>query len=78
MAEVVSADLEPQLAAMLIENCEWLMAQLPEVLRPIVLFRLAGHSNSEIALSQNCSLATVERRLKLVRSIWSQAMPDKE
>lgn len=78
MADVVSDELEPQMAVMLIENCELLMAQLPEVLRPIVLLRLAGHTNNEIAASQNCSLATVERRLKLVRSIWSESISEKE
>lgn len=78
MADIVSAELEPQLAVMLIENCEWLMARLPEELRPVVLLRLAGHTNAEIATSQNCSLATVERRLKLVRSIWSQTIPEND
>lgn len=78
MADVASPGLEPQLAVMLIENCERLMDQLPAELRPIVLLRLAGHTNAEIAVNQDCSLATVERRLKLVRSIWSQTLQEKE
>lgn len=76
MADVVSVELEPHLAVMLIENCEWMMTKLPEALRPIVLLRLAGHTNCEIATAQGCSLATVERRLKLIRSIWSEALSE--
>jgi RNA polymerase sigma factor (sigma-70 family) len=71
LAELPAMDLEPQLAAMFVEDCEQLMARLPIELRPIVLQRLAGYTNAEIAQSQQCSLATIERRLKLIRSIWS-------
>lgn len=76
LEQIASEVLEPQLASSLIEDCQRLMQLLPEDLRPVVLLRLAGHTNAEIAASQQCSLATVERRVKLVRAIWSTAIAD--
>jgi hypothetical protein len=33
---------------------------------------LAKFSNAEIAAQRNCSVATVERRLKMIRTCWSR------
>lgn len=43
-------------------------------LRDIVLKRLSGMSLTEIALSINRSIATVERRLRLLRKKWEQEL----
>ncbi len=74
LEQIASEILEPQLAVSLIEDCQRLMQLLPEELRPVVLLRLDGHTNAEIAAKQNCSLATIERRIKLARAIWSTAI----
>ena len=58
---------------MFAEQCSQWMAKLDKDLQKVVLKKLNGHSNTEIAESSQCSLATIERRLRLVREIWMQA-----
>lgn len=41
-----------------------------EDLRQIVLLKLEGHKNAEIAIKMQRSLATIERKLKTIREIW--------
>ena len=41
-------------------------------LKVMALAKLEGHSNEEIARSLDCSLATVERKLKRIRYLWSR------
>jgi RNA polymerase sigma factor (sigma-70 family) len=43
-----------------------------ESLRRIALARMEGHSNSEIAGQLRCSEITIERRLRLIRTIWEE------
>jgi RNA polymerase sigma factor (sigma-70 family) len=52
--------------------CEELLDQLEEELRAIAVMRLAGYTNQEIKQAMNCSLRSVERRLQLIRAIWSE------
>jgi DNA-directed RNA polymerase specialized sigma24 family protein len=52
-----------------------LLAKLPtEELRAIALARLEGHTNAEIAARQGCTLATVERRLRLIRAVLKEEL----
>ena len=41
-----------------------------ESLRVVVLLKLEGHSNEEIAKSLDCGLRTVERKLDVIRTSW--------
>ena len=70
---IASEQPTPVMELIVIEECQRLMELLPDELRSVVLRRLEGHSNLEIAHVNSCSLATVERRMKLVREIWSKA-----
>lgn len=66
-----SAELPPDLVAAMGETLERLMGCLDdEALRKLVHAKLSGYTNREIALQLNCSLSTVERRLRLVRKAW--------
>jgi DNA-directed RNA polymerase specialized sigma24 family protein len=38
----------------------------------MVLYKLDGHTNAEIAAKIGRSLPTVERRLRLIRDIWRE------
>ena len=69
---IASDQPTPVMELICIEECQRLMELLPDVLRSVVLQRLEGHSNQEIAQMNSCSLATIERRMKLVREIWSK------
>lgn len=62
----------PEWIAMMEEECKGLFAMLgDEELQTIAYLRLEGYSNAEIASQRGYSIATVERRLKLIRARWS-------
>lgn len=45
-------------------------------MRQIALLRMEGLRVDEIAEKLDCSLSTVERKLSVIRTIWSEAMAD--
>lgn len=62
----------PEWIAMMEEECQSLFAILgDEELQTIACLRLEGYNNAEIASQRGYSVATVERRLKLIRARWS-------
>jgi RNA polymerase sigma factor (sigma-70 family) len=70
------AEPDPALAAELAEETGRLMGLLPdEQMRALALRKLEGHTNEEIAGLLGCSLATVERRLALIRKHWEKELP---
>ena len=68
-------DPTPSLALMLAEDCEHLLELLSPPLRDLALRKLEGHTNREIAAELGCSVATVERRLAIVRQRWREVAP---
>jgi DNA-directed RNA polymerase specialized sigma24 family protein len=69
----------PQEALLMEEELARLLASLgDEQLRRIALARMEGYSNAEIAVREDCALVTIERRLRLIRALWQQAMPQTE
>ncbi|WP_237607492.1 ECF-type sigma factor [Roseimaritima sediminicola] len=66
-----AADLQAELA----EECEALLNQLPdEQLRQIAIMRMEGFLVDEVAERLELSKRAVERRLQLIRKIWSEAV----
>jgi DNA-directed RNA polymerase specialized sigma24 family protein len=64
-----SADIHAELA----EACEGLLAELgDEQLRQIAVMRMDGYFVNEIAENLTMSKRAVERRLQLIRKIWSE------
>jgi RNA polymerase sigma factor (sigma-70 family) len=63
----------PAFAAQVAEEYSRLLDRLdsPE-LRTVAMRKVEGYSNEEIAEQLGCGLRTVERRLRLIRSIWEQ------
>ena len=57
---------------MVAENCACLLERLEPPLQQIAQLRLEGYANIEIAARLDCALRTVERRLDVIRRIWSQ------
>ena len=41
-------------------------------LRRIALLKMEGLSNREVATRLNCAERTIERRIKLIRNLWTQ------
>ncbi len=69
--EVVGSEPAPEFAAMMTEECQRLFASLAdESHRVVALLKLEGHSNEEIAVSLDCGLRTVERKLEVIRKRW--------
>jgi len=68
--QVLGNEPTPELAALTAETCQELLARLDDSLRAIVVYRLEGYSNAEIAEKMGCALRTVERKVALVRQRW--------
>jgi RNA polymerase sigma factor (sigma-70 family) len=76
LAEVIGDAPTPEFAAMMIEQCQGLLARLadPE-LEALASAKLEGYTNDEVAERLGCSVRTVERRLHLIRKKWQQEQP---
>jgi DNA-directed RNA polymerase specialized sigma24 family protein len=69
----VADDPTPAFAAQVAEECERLLRRLPdEGLRALAVWKMEGYTNEEIAARLGCCLSTVERRLQLIRRLWSE------
>jgi hypothetical protein len=54
------------------DEYRWLFGSLAdESLRVVALLKLEGYSNEEIARSLDCSLRTEERKLEVIRKLWT-------
>ncbi len=73
LEQIEAPEPTPAFAAQVAEECRRLLERLdgPE-LRYIALRKMEGYSNKEIAAQLGCGLRTVERRLRLIRSIWEK------
>ena len=63
--------LQPDTVAMISESIEYLLGTLDsEELQEVAMLKVAGFTNLEIANRLGRSVATIERRLKLIRVTW--------
>jgi DNA-directed RNA polymerase specialized sigma24 family protein len=66
--------LAPDLAALLAEEFQSALQRLDDPadpdLRKIAVWKMDGHSNADIARQLGCSVPTVRRRLRLIRSLF--------
>lgn len=70
--QVIGTQPTPEFVALIDEQHHRLLDMLREdAQRDIVRYRLAGHSNEQIAKLVGISLRSVERKLRVVRDIWS-------
>jgi DNA-directed RNA polymerase specialized sigma24 family protein len=71
LALLLSREPDPALAAEVADSCKRLLAALPDdELRTIAVMKLEGHTNQEIAAHLGRAVATVERRLVVIRESW--------
>jgi DNA-directed RNA polymerase specialized sigma24 family protein len=69
----VDPKAEPDIQVMLEEQCQSLLDALGNAkLRSIALLRMEGLTDEEIAARLGCSVRTIERKLQLIREIWSR------
>jgi RNA polymerase sigma factor (sigma-70 family) len=62
----------PPLELIVAEEIRGRLDQLGPEMRRVAVAKLEGYTNQEIAGRHGCSVATVERRLKMIREIWNQ------
>lgn len=77
LEQVVGPEPTPSFAAGVAEECRRLLDLLGDPdQRAIALWKLEGYTNPEIARKLGRSLATVERKLGLIRRAWEELDPD--
>jgi DNA-directed RNA polymerase specialized sigma24 family protein len=70
--QFIATEPTPEFAAQAAEEYRKLLASLPEEsLREVVQWKMEGFTNEEIATKQGCAPRTIERRLNLIRSLWT-------
>jgi RNA polymerase sigma factor (sigma-70 family) len=75
--QLVSPDPPAELLAVISDSLDKIFSILPDgEIRSMVLYRLEGYSNDEIAERIGRSVPTVERRMRLVREIWRREFGD--
>ena len=74
-AQLKGDDLTPQIEIILTERCQRLLHQLDPDLQDLALKKLDRYTNKEIAEQLDCSVATIERRLQLIRKKWEAERP---
>jgi RNA polymerase sigma factor (sigma-70 family) len=72
LGEILALEPTPAFAAEVAENLTRLLNKLrDDELRQIALRKMDGYTNEEIANQLDMALATVERRLRLIRKCWA-------
>ncbi len=69
---LVSTEPSPEAVAEMSEECERLLNLLDDNCRQIALLKLEGYTNAEIVSRVNLSPRTVDRKLQLIRDLWSE------
>lgn len=68
---IAGAEPGPEFVAEMAEECRRLLGRLDDdTLRAVVVWKMEGYTNEEIAGKLNCVSRTVERKLRLIREIW--------
>jgi DNA-directed RNA polymerase specialized sigma24 family protein len=76
LAQVVGREPTPEFAAEVAEECRRLLDKLgDERLRAVALAKMEGLTNAEAAARLGCAPRSVERMLRLIRSIWAEEVP---
>jgi len=73
IGQVLGREPTPELANMVAEDCQHLLALLgDETLHQVAVHKLEGFSNKEIAEKLGCVTRSVERKLQRIRDKWSR------
>jgi DNA-directed RNA polymerase specialized sigma24 family protein len=69
----VDPQLPPDIQILLEEQCQRLLDVLgSSQLRSLVLLKMEGLTDEAVADKLGCSVRTIERKIRLIRSIWSR------
>ncbi|MEZ6060152.1 MAG: ECF-type sigma factor [Planctomycetaceae bacterium] len=77
--EVFTNEPTPEFAAQVAEDLQRLLKRLDDArdpqLQQIALWKMDGESNTDIAVKLGCARRTVERKLRMIASLWSRDEP---
>ncbi len=63
----------PDFAAQFSDQVQYCMEKLDcDVLQRIVMLKLEGFTNKEVAENIGCSLSSIERKMRLIRQLWEK------
>lgn len=72
-AQLASEALDPESAAIIVEEFRRLFGKLDKpLLSRVALMKFEGFSNRQIADELDVSIATIERKLRVIRHLWSE------
>ncbi len=73
LEQILGSEPTPAFAAQVAEEYQQLLARLGDAdLCRVAVWKMEGYSNEEIAAKLGCVPRTVERKLGLIRTLWSQ------
>jgi DNA-directed RNA polymerase specialized sigma24 family protein len=73
LEQIASREPTPEFAAMMAEECAQLLEGLGNAeLRSVALWKMEGYTTEEIAGRLGRAPRTVERKLRMIRSLWEQ------
>jgi DNA-directed RNA polymerase specialized sigma24 family protein len=76
LRNVLARDPDPAFAAAVADECRHLLDRLPDdEHRQVAVWKLAGHTNQEIATLLGRGVGIVERRLRDIRRAWKREVP---
>jgi DNA-directed RNA polymerase specialized sigma24 family protein len=67
---VAGEEPDPKFVAEVAEESRRLLSRLDDAQRAIVMWKMEGYTNEEVAVKLACVPRTVERKLRLIRAIW--------
>jgi DNA-directed RNA polymerase specialized sigma24 family protein len=70
--QVLGREPTPEFACQMAERCRNLLDQLSPELRSVAVWKMEGFTNAEIAERLSCVVGTVERKLRVIRTIWEK------
>jgi DNA-directed RNA polymerase specialized sigma24 family protein len=73
LEQIAGREPTPEFAAMMAEECAQLLEGLGNAeLRSVALWKMEGYTTEEIAGRLGRAPRTVERKLRMIRSLWEQ------
>jgi DNA-directed RNA polymerase specialized sigma24 family protein len=67
---IAASSPRPDFAVQVAEECERLLGKLTSELRLVATRKMEGYTNAQIAAKMGCVEGTVERKLRLIRTLW--------
>jgi DNA-directed RNA polymerase specialized sigma24 family protein len=76
LEQIIDRQPTPELAAQVAEECRRLLGRLNDAaLQSLALLKMEGYTNGELAARLGCGQRTIERKLRLIRTLWKEDGP---